>query len=308
MGRTLDDVPASAVSAIDFRRPSRIGRDAVVVVESAHEGFARRLGTTWGNNAHAALEIEHVSTEQCSVDDYVRALPNPTVLTQLRVDRLGGTVALLEIDLPLALLLVERVLGGAGDARSAPAVRRPTDLEAALVRAELVEPAVAAIDSALGVLEGEPTTIINVETAPQPVQLHAASELLVLLTYRVEVRGELPGQGLVTVAYPVSPLLAHIDGFMTGVAGSEDDLEPEVLAANRASLLAMQAELCVRLGAVSMDAGALARLAAGDVLRLDHRVGDPASLVVEDRCVGTAHLGRRGRRLAVQVATPPSGT
>lgn len=307
MGRTLQDVPAAAVSTVDFRRPSRIGRDAVVMVEAAHEGFARRLGTTWGNNAHAALEIEHVSTEQCSVDDYVRALPNPTVFAQLRVDRLGGTVGLLEIDLPLALLLVERVLGGAGDARLAPAVRRPTDLETALLQAELLGPAVAAIDAALGVLDGEPTAILSFETSPQPVQLHAGSELLVLLTYRVEVRGELPGQGLVTVAYPVSPLLAHLDGLLTGLAGSEDELEPELVAANRAALLATTAEVSVQLGAVPLDAGTLAALSAGDVLRLDHRVGDPARLVVEERCVGTAHLGRRGRRLAVQVATPLAG-
>lgn len=308
MGRTLTDLPATAVSALDFRRPSRINRDAVVVVEAAHEGFSRRLTTTWGSNAHAALEIEHVATEQCSVDDYVRALPNPTVLTQLRVDRLGGTVALLEVDLPLALLLVERVLGGAGDARLAPAVRRPTDLEGALIRAELLEPAVAAIDAALSALDGEPTSILSFDTSPQPVQLHGAGELLVLLTYRVEIRGELPGQGLITVAYPVSPLLAHLDGFLNGVLHSEDELDPEVLASNRAALLATTAEVSVQLGTVAMDAGTLANLVAGDVLRLDHRVGTPARLVLEDRTVGTAHLGRRGRRLAVQVDTPPSAT
>ncbi|WP_052668832.1 flagellar motor switch protein FliM [Nitriliruptor alkaliphilus] len=307
MGRTLEDVPASAVSTVDFRRPSRIGRDAVVMVEAAHEGFSRRLGTAWGNVAHAALELEHVSTEQCSVDDYVRALPNPTVLTQLRVDRLGGTVALLEIDLPLGLLLVERVLGGAGDARMAPAVRRPTDLETALLRAELIEPAVAAIDAALGALEGEPTTILSFETTPQPVQLHAAGELLMLLTYRVEIRGDLPGQGLVTVAYPVSPLLAHVDGFLTGVVGSDDEVAPEVAAANRSALLATTSDVAVQLGSVRMDAGTLAALAPGDVVRLDHRVGDPASVVLEDRQIGTAHLGRRGRRLAVQIATPLTG-
>jgi flagellar motor switch protein FliM len=306
VGRTLDDLPAAAISALDFRRPSRINRDAVVVVESAHEGFARRLATAWGNNAHAALEIEHVATEQCSVDDYVRALPNPTVLTQLRVDRLGGAVAFLEVDLPLALLLVERVLGGAGDARLAPTVRRPTDLEGALVRAELLEPAVEAIDAALDGLEGEPTTVLSFETSPQPTQLHGAGELLVLLTYRVEIRGDLPGQGLVTLAYPVSPLLAHLDVLLTGGLGDEGDLAPDVLAANRAALLTTATELSVQLGAVPMDAGTLATLATGDVLRLDHRVGIPARLVVEGRSIGTAHLGRRGRRLAVQVADPPS--
>jgi flagellar motor switch protein FliM len=306
VGRTLDDLPAAAVSTLDFRRPSRINRDAVLLVEATHEGFARRLGTAWGSNAHAALEIEHVATEQCSVDDYVVALPSPTVLAQLRVGRLGGTVALLEVDLPLALLLVERVLGGAGDARLAPTVRRPTDLEGALIRAELLEPAVEAIDAALEALDGEATTILGFDTSPQPAQLHGAGELLVLVTFRVEIRGDLPGQGLVTIAYPVSPLLAHLDGFLGVAGGSEEHVAPETLAANRASLLEARSDLSVQLGAVPMDAGSLAALRVGDVLRLDHRAGVPARLVVEERCIGTAHLGRRGRRLAVQVAEPPS--
>ncbi|MTV27334.1 hypothetical protein FTX61_18225 [Nitriliruptoraceae bacterium ZYF776] len=303
MGRTLEDVHAAAISDVDFRRPSRIGRDAVVAVESAHEVFARRLGTAWGANTRAALEIEHVATDQTSVDDYLRALPSPAVLAQLRVDRLGGATALVELDLPLALTLVERVLGGPGDAREGPAVRRPTDLEASLVRSELLEAAVAAIDDALHDLAGEPTVLLGVETTPQPLQLAAAGEMLVLLSYRVEVRGELPGQGLITIGYPVAPLLAQLE-LLSGAAG--DEVDADVLAANRAALLGSHVDVRVRLGGTTLGAGALAALTPGDVLRLDHPIERPATLVVDDRPVGTAHLGRRGRRVAVQIATAPA--
>ncbi|MGM0817936.1 MAG: FliM/FliN family flagellar motor switch protein, partial [Actinomycetota bacterium] len=42
-------------------------------------------------------------------------------------------------------------------------------------------------------------------------------------------------------------------------------------------------------------------LAVGDVLRLDHRVGQTVEGVVGDAVVLEGHPGRRGRRLALQV-------
>ena len=50
----------------------------------------------------------------------------------------------------------------------------------------------------------------------------------------------------------------------------------------------------------------LAALEPGHVIRLDHPVDRPADLVVVDRRLGTAHLGKRRRRVAVPVVTPPT--
>ena len=305
MGKTLVESPAGAVSTVDFRRPSRVGRDALLVVESAHDVLVRRLTTAWGNAAHAAIEIEHVATDQTSVDDYVRALPSPSLVAQLRVDRLGAT-ALMEVDLPLALLLMERILGGAGDATVSAVARQPSELETGLISRELITPALPAIDEVLHDVDGEPTSVLAVETNPQRVQMSSSSELLLLLTYRVEIRGELPAQGLVTIAYPVTPLMAHVERFLAG--SSEDDLDPVTAAANRAALSEMEVDVQVELGGTSLHAGMLAALAVGDVLRLDHHVDRPARLAIGDRSVGSAHLGRRGRKLAVQVVGSPAST
>jgi flagellar motor switch protein FliM len=305
VSQTLAEIPATAVTRVDFRRPSRINRDAVVALESAHENFVRRLASAWGATTHAALEIEHVATEQLSVDDYVRTLPSPTVLATLRVGPLGAT-ALLDMDLPLALLLVERLLGGAGDPAVTAVPRRPTDLETSLISHDLLVPAVGAIDEALRDLDGEPSELLSVESTPQPMQLAGPGELLLLLTYRVEVRGELPGHGLLSLGYPVAPLLAQLDRLTGGPHGDDPDGAPDARQAIEAALLQAPLDLRVRLGGSSLPASVLAGLQPGDVLRLDHPVGRPAQLVCDGHDLGHAHLGRRGRRLAVQIVTPPT--
>ena len=292
-----------AVRPMDFRQQTRVSRDAVATIEGMHEAFARRLGTAWGSSSFAALEVEHVATEHLTIDEFVRSLPVPTALATLRVDRIASP-AFLEVNLPFALLSVERLLGGPGDAASAPVARRPTDLEAVLLAQELLGPAVRAVDEALRDVPGEPTAFVELETAPQPLQLGSPDDLLLLLVYRVESRGASRAQGLVTLAYPADPLLARLDDVLSG--GEHADASMADVQGPLAETLAdARVEVCVRLGGGAVPVGDVAELTVGDVLRFDHPVQRPADLVLDECPVGTAHLGRRRRHLAVQIGRPP---
>jgi flagellar motor switch protein FliM len=299
---TIEDT--QAVTPVDFRRPSRISRDAVLALETTHDAFARRLSTAWSAGSFAAIEIDHVATDQLSIDDFVRSLPQPTALGMIKLDALKAH-AFLQVDLPFALLLVERLLGGTGDASTSEIGRRPTDLEAALLVHDLFGPAVAAIDEALKDLGGEASVLTSFEPMPQPLQLGSPGELLVLLTYHVELRGELPAQGLVTLAYPVAQLVPQLDR-LTASGRLEDDGTGSASAAVTASLLTTEVDLQVQLSGSLLNAATVAGLAPGDVIRLDHRVEAPARLICDEQVIGTAHLGKRGRRMAIQVVTPPN--
>ncbi len=302
---SLGDAPTTAVRPVDFRQQNRISRDAIIALESMHDAFARRLATAWSASSFTVLEVEHVATDHLTIDDFVRSLPAPTALATLRIDRIGAP-AFVQVDLPFALLFVERLLGGPGDPATAPVSRRPTDLEAVLLGQELYGPVVQAVDEALRDVDGEPSSFVEFEVMPQPLQLGSPDELLVLLTYRVEVRGGTPAQGLVTLAYPSNPILTHLDGLLAGAdrdTGEHADANGHIVAE---TLLEAGVDVQVLLGGSTAPVGSVSGLATGDVLRLDHPADRPARLVVDDRDVGTAHLGRRRRYLAVQVASPPA--
>jgi flagellar motor switch protein FliM len=302
---SLLDANGASIAPVDFRRPSRIGRDAIVALQNTHEAFARRLSTVWSTGSYAAIEVEHVATDQLSIDDFVRTLPTPTALGGVRIPALGA-LAFVQVDLPFALLYIERLLGGPGDASLAPIGRRPTDLETALLIHELLMPAVAAIDEALRDLRGEPSSLQLFETTPQPLQLGSPGELLLLLTYRVEVRGEVSGQGMATLAYPVAPLVSVLDQLLTGSNTQSVDDHDLANSPIADAVLGAPLDVRVRIGGTPLYASQLAALQPGDVIRLDHPVQRPAMLVVDERPVGTAHLGKRGRRLAAQVVVPPA--
>ena len=305
LSATLAEQPNAPVAPVDFRRPSRVGRDAIIALETTHEAFARRLSTAWSTSSYTPIEVEHVATDQLSIDDFVRSLPTPTALGTVRVAGFGA-VGFVQVDLPFGLLFVERILGGVGDPANAPLDRKPTELESALLTDQLLAPAVAAIDEALRDLGGDGSTLLTFETTPQPLQLGSPGELLLMLTYQVVMRGELPVHGLVTLAYPVSALVANIETLLTGPNEHGDDLGRLDDSPLAETVLDAPFEVCARVGGTTLPATVLAALEPGHVIRLDHPIDRPADLVVVDRRLGTAHLGKRRRRIAVQIVTPPT--
>ena len=288
--------------AVDFRRPSKFGRDHVRSLEVAHEVFARRFASALGGALRALVQMEPVSIDQVSYDDYTRSMPNPNLVGVVTFPSLPGGVVF-DINVQLALQLVDRMLGGPGEANG---LRRPTEIEKHLLH-DLAEHANSAIGETLEPLLHEQPSLATVEYNPQLVQIAAPSDMVLLLSYRLTI-SHAGGQseGLVTLCYPSSTLSPVLDRLevQTAGSGSADDSEvsnPEIRALLTDHLRDADCAVAVRLAESSVAAADLAALQVGDVLRLDHRVGQPVRGCVEGADVLLGHLGRRGRRLAFQV-------
>lgn len=306
------------VAAFDFRRPSLLSREDVRGVENAHEVFTRRLATRWSSRLRAMVQVDPIGVDQALYDDYLRSMPNPNVLGTVALPPLPGA-AILELNNQMALLLVDRMLGGAGAglASWSDLSRRPTDLEEALVR-DLLGEAATALSEALHAV-ADSAELRGVDHNPQQVQAVAPSDMVVVLTYQVTVSQGVDCEGLLSVCYPAAtlrPVLEHFHESLQGTPLGEGLDEATARQALHARLQDVSVDLSVSLRDSDVAAGDLARLRVGDVLRLDHPVGHPVVGRVGGAPVLSGHVGRRGRRMALQVAdwwspvsqTDPAGT
>lgn len=285
-------------AVFDWRRPSKFNREHVRAFATAHEVFARRMASGLGGALRALVQLELVSVDQVSYDDYLRSLPNPNVTAIVSMPPLPGA-ALLELNVQFALQLVDRMLGG----RGLPVdLRRPTDLETPLVR-DLLSHGVTAVTDTIGPLLDGPAELTALEFNPQLVQVTAPSDMALLLSYRLTVSQGEPSQGLLTLCYPSVTLSAVLEGVASSSAATEQTGGELPAGVNRlASYLGdLDVTLSVRLQDSLVAAGDLARLQVGDVLRLDHRVEQPVHACVGASRVLEGHIGRRGRRLGLQV-------
>ena len=100
--------------------------------------------------------------------------------------------------------------------------------------------------------------------------------------------------GSLLVALPA----AHFTAAGITAAGHEFEPDPALVSA----LQAVPMRLSVRFGAVRLPGDELERLAVGDVVRLPHPVDQPLVAEVDGQPLFLARPGRRGRRLAVEIA------
>ncbi len=288
-------------SDFDFRRPSKLGRDVLQVIELGHETFARRLSTGWGSELRSVVQLEPLAIDQTSYDDHIRSMPNPNVAITVSVPPLPGALVI-DCNVQLALQMVERLLGAAPTPGVA-APRRPSEVEADLILF-LARQVAAAVTETLRPLLGIDidAQLEGVEFNPQLVQVAAPSDTALLMSYGVTASGGLDASGFLTVAYPgpvLNPMVELLEARRSGEEHRASD--DQARAAVTATLADVALALSLQLNTSPIPASDIAGLQVGDVLRLDHRVDAPARGVVGDEDVLLAHLGRRGQRLAVQV-------
>src|SRR5918998_4429849 len=131
----------SRVQEIDFRRPTKFPRDLVRRLEHAHESFCRTASSGLSAELRASFELSVAGTEQLPYGTAMAETHPDSLLAVLDVSPLDTEVAMV-LEMPLALRLVDRLLGGGGKPREGSA-ETLTDLEVVIVRrsiTSLVEP------------------------------------------------------------------------------------------------------------------------------------------------------------------------
>src|SRR5919202_5388904 len=131
----------SRVQEIDFRRPTKFARELVRRLEHAHESFCRTASSALSAELRTSFELSVAGSEQLPYGTAMAETHPDALLAVLDVAPLETEVALI-VEMPLALRLVDRLLGGGGKPRET-STDTLTDLEIVILRravTSLVEP------------------------------------------------------------------------------------------------------------------------------------------------------------------------
>jgi flagellar motor switch protein FliM len=109
-GRTA---PEKKIEPCDLRRSSTLTSNQVRVVTALHESLARRLGNSLGVYLRVAFEMNLVSAEQLTFDEFLSRVPELTYLASLHILPIDARAAV-QADISLVFPIVDLVLGGSG--------------------------------------------------------------------------------------------------------------------------------------------------------------------------------------------------
>lgn len=280
----------------DFRRQSKLSREHVRTLQIVQETFARGLSTMLASQLRSVTQVTIQSIEQQTYDEYVRDLPNPTLLTLLSLEPLNGA-AIFQLPLDIAFVAVEMLLGGHGYIEQP---NRPlSDLELQLMRS-IFERALPELRYAFEPVVATEPKIMSQESNPQYAQVAAPTDMVIVVAYEIRIDSAV---GTATLCIPFSSLQPHLEALSaTSLYASSSVINAEETLARLVHHLGeTPVEVTAEFRPVEMSAQDIVKLRVGDVVLLNHPVNEPLTLVVDGTPTFDARIGRRNRRLAVQV-------
>lgn len=278
----------------NFRRPDRLSKEQVRSLYLLHDLFSHCLSSSLPLFLRTGAEINLISIEQQSYADYQKNLPDPTTIFLIRVQPLGGTIAV-EINAAVAFPIVDRMLGGAGDKSSES--RAATEIEQKILEGFVAIVSEAWREAWRPIIELE-TEIVGCESRPQMLQIVAPNEVVITIVFQMNI-GD--AQGSLSFCLPVAMLEPIIEKFNQSAYSQINLAAPEQTRFLLEKLNHVRFPVTSELNQVRAFVTDLVKLSIGDVLRTNHLVEQPVKINVNNKNKFSGRLAALDGRIVVQI-------
>ncbi len=291
-GAVLDPAVDTEVVLYDFRRPTKMARDHVRVLQMSLDTFARRLGTLLTSQLRVLCTFNLLAIEQQTYEEYIGGLATPTLLAPFTTKPLTGT-SVLEFSVGTALSCVDHLLGGPGGTQPS---RTLTDIESVLMRG-LIEQMLGVLRYGLEPVAAIETELANLDFNPPFLQASGATDMMIITSFESRI-GE--ASGVFTLCLPFASFFPRLQmrGAQRQLSAGEQLSARNSARQVRENLGDVALELALQFDPVRLSPAQIAELAPGDLIALPHRVTAPLSLRCGDATYTKAIVGREGTRLA----------
>lgn len=295
--------PDKVVLRYNFRKPNRVSKDQLKMLQSIHETFARLHTSSLTTLLRGLVEVEFRGVEQVSYGEFIMALSPPTCLAVFNMEPLQGG-AVLDINAQILFIVIDRLLGGSG--LLPVRLREFTEVERVLVERIAIR-AMMDLRQAWHHVGSFGFRVDHTETNPQFVQLTSSNEVVLAVTFDVKV-GDIGGP--MTLVYPhillepVMPKLSAHRWFAT----AQRAVSPEEGEGLNHNLLRVGVTMRGVLAEIPLTVRDVLAMKPGDVLSSGRPVDTPAIVELEGVPRFTARPGIVNRHKALQVlSTIPKG-
>jgi len=285
------------IKIYDFKRPDKFSKDQIRTLYMLHENFARLLNTYLSAHLRTLIHINVASVDQLTYEEFIRSLPNPSVINVFQMRPLKGN-AILEINPNIVFSIIDRLFGGPG---LPPAKPRPlTDIEEAIIR-RVINKALESLQEAWKqVVAIEPRADV-IETNPQFTQIVPPNDMVVIITLQAKI-GQ--AEGLINICIPylvLEPIMSKLTTTFWVASSIAKQSSQENVAALQRKLERAPIPVIVEMGRVTVTVQELLELAVGDVMQLETKVEDELNIIIGSKEKFKCKPGLAGHKLAIQI-------
>lgn len=270
--------PTQKVLPYDFKRPERVGKEQMRVLQTLHEAFARNFAASLSTLLRTIVEVKLTSVDQLTYGEFIFSLENPTCFNLLHAQPLDGTVVL-DLSPTITFPLIDRLLGGGREAPVAP-WRPLTEIELLLVR-RITNLFIRELEKAWSGIIPLKLEIERVESNPQLVQIVPPNEVVVVISFELAL-GDIRGMINLCIPYNALERISNRLTSNTWISYSRHEPTPETVAQISRNLRAATVRIRVELARTQISTSELIGLRVGDVITTAKDIRQPLLVFVEE--------------------------
>lgn len=284
------------VKVYDFKRALRFSKDQIRSLTRIHENFARLLTTFFSVQLRTYVEISVSSTDQLPYEEFIRSIPQKTILNVFEVPPLNGRI-LVEVNPNIAYCMLDRLMGGEGTDLNK--VDRLTEIEIKIM-SRMFERAFENLREAWSSIADIEPVLTEFEVNPQFLQLVSPNETVVVISLNVDIGGT---KGMINICIPhvvLKPVIPKLSVhyWMQEEKETKSSREIEVL---KKKMMNAEVPVSVELGRTEITVQDFLTLDTGDVIQLDRHISEPLLVKVGNIPKFLGQPGKKNKKLAVQI-------
>ncbi len=289
--------PNARITAYDFKRPERVGKDQMRSMHSLHEALARNFAAAISGMLRTMIDVKLVSVDQLTYSEFVFSLDNPSCFNVLKPKPLDGNW-ILDIAPSLSYAIIDRMLGG--DPKPSDTLRRPlTEIENRLI-GRIVDIFLSQLNESWQNIVDLDLKVESVESNPQLVQIVPPNEVVILIGFELTLA---QNRGMLNLCIPFNTIenytskLSRNGWVGYGKAIPSEETKGKITSSvDRAPV-----DVVVTLARSKIRTGDLLDLSVGDIITTEQEVKAPLELAVQNVPKYNATAGAFKGKKAVQI-------
>ena len=284
------------VRVYDFKRALRFSKDQIRSLTRIHENFARLLTTFFSAQLRTYVQISVASSDQIPYEEFIRSIPNMTILNVFEVPPLEGRI-LMEVNPNIAYAMLDRVLGGRG--MSVNKINNLTEIETKIM-SNMFERAIENLRETWTDLADIDPMLTNFEVNPQFLQMVSPNETVVVISLNTVI-GET--SGMINICLPhvvLEPIIPKLSVHYW-MQVDKKEREPKEMEMIEKNIQKANVSVAVRLGISDITIQEFLSLDAGDVIELNQQITEPLVMKVGEIPKFVGQPGKVNKKLAIQV-------
>ena len=259
----------------DFARPSKFSKEHLRTLEIIFEHFGRLLATTLPAYLRKAVSVDVVNSEVVIYSEFSNALSNPVLLGVVSMSPLTGNL-IMEMASNLGFAIVDRLLGGAGNALDKP--REYSEIELTIIERILSICVNLFKEPWENVIKTSPR-LERIETNSQFAQIISPSETIAIITINLKI-GDV--EGLMNICLPYTTLEPVMDKLNTKYWFANMQEKDTNSYGDSIEALISKAKIPVKaiLGNSKISVKDFVNLQLGDIIKIDKKVEEELTVYV----------------------------